>query len=421
MPAASPNLLSPAGLRGALQPCGAAQAVPCGWRRVRLADLAETCSGTTPARGREDYYAGRIPWVKTGELKDGEISDTEERVTARALQETSLRLLPKGTLLIAMYGQGQTRGRTGLLKCEATTNQACFAVLPNEQFHPEFLQFWFRLSYQRLRRQTEGRGGSQSNLNGDVLRQESVPLPPLLEQRHIATRLREQLAEVTNARAAVQAQVDAAQELPLAHLRSVFAPVTTSQWPRKNLSDLCEIVASQVDPRLPEYSRLPHVSAENIETGSCRLLNVRTAAEDGMISGKYLFQQGDVLYSKLRPYLRKVTIAESPGLCSADMYPIRVNPALLDARFTAWMLLGEEFTKYANGESQRSRMPKLNREQLFGWDAPVPPLSQQRRLAAQIELKLARSRQLAIHLNDRLAALDHLPAALLRDAFAGNI
>lgn len=166
------------------------------WPLMAVAEFAETSSGATPSRSNPLYYdSGSIPWVKTAELVDGEIDKTEESITDLALKECSLRLLPPGTLLVAMYGQGQTRGRTGLLRVAATTNQACFAILPNpSSFLPEFLQFWFRHSYQRLRRETERRGGNQPNLNGLLLRQHLVPLPPIDEQCRTVERLSRRLA-----------------------------------------------------------------------------------------------------------------------------------------------------------------------------------------------------------------------------------
>jgi type I restriction enzyme S subunit len=242
-------------------------------------------------------------------------------------------------------------------------------------------------------------------------------VPPLLEQQRIAARLREQLAEVAKAREAVQAQVETARKLPTFILRSMFSGPAAKRWPRRRLGEVCEITAQQVNPTVPEYRGLPHVSAENIVGGMCRLLEVRSAAEDGMESGKYLFERGEVLYSKLRPYLRKAVVAPFRGLCSADMYPIRVNPAVFSPQFFAWLLLGEEFTAYANEASQRSRMPKLNREQLFSWALPTPPLDEQDRLSAIIDLAFEGIRKVAGSLGTHLAAIDHLPAAILRDAF----
>jgi len=192
------------------------------WNWIRVCDLTETCSGTTPARGNHEFYGGSIPWVKTGELRDARVTETEEHVTEEALKRSSLRLLPEETLLIAMYGQGQTRGRTGLLGCRATTNQACFAILPSPQFDPEFMQLWFRANYDRLRTQTESRGGNQPNLNGELLNQELVPLPPLPIQRALAARLRAEISAATDLRTALEAKLATLDRLPAALLRQVF-------------------------------------------------------------------------------------------------------------------------------------------------------------------------------------------------------
>lgn len=180
------------------------------WPFKRIADIAETCSGSTPSRSRSDFYGGSVPWVKTAELRDGPIEAAEECITDTALQECSLRLLPVGTLLVAMYGQGQTRGRTGLLRVPATTNQACFAILPNpSEFVPEFLQLWFRANYLRLRKETEGRGGNQPNLNGIFLRQQMAPIPSLDEQCQIVKAVFEKLSLVTQIRSALVDQIKA--------------------------------------------------------------------------------------------------------------------------------------------------------------------------------------------------------------------
>jgi type I restriction enzyme S subunit len=193
------------------------------WKRHVLESVAKTCSGSTPSRSRKDYFLGSIPWVKTGELKDNTIVDTEEHVSEAALQGTSIALLPVDTLLIAMYGQGQTRGRTALLAKPSTTNQACFAVLPNKNaFVPLFLQFWFMHNYSRLRTETEARGGNQPNFNGDYLKKQLIPLPSLSDQRRLAACLREQMTAAEQARAAAEAELDAINALPAALLRRAF-------------------------------------------------------------------------------------------------------------------------------------------------------------------------------------------------------
>ena len=150
----------------------------------------------------------------------------------------------------------------------------------------------------------------------------------------------------------------------------------------------------RLTPKIPEYGALPHVNGENIESGTCQLIYLNSAADDGMTSGKYLFNAGDVLYSKLRPYLRKVTVADFKGVCSADMYPIKANQDVLDSHFLSWVLVSDEFTNYANEESRRARMPKLNRDQLFAYEAPIPSLDEQRQIAAFMKDKVEQTKKI---------------------------
>lgn len=193
------------------------------WKSKRIEEFAKTCSGTTPSRDIKEYYIGSIPWVKTGELQDGWIENVEEHISETALRETSLKLLPANTLLIAMYGQGKTRGRTGLLAKPATTNQACFAILPNsDKFESTYLQLWFRFSYSRLRSDSEGRGGNQPNLNGDILRTEQVPLPKLDEQQRITAILTEKLEEAEKLRKSLEEQLEIINKLPVSLLNQAF-------------------------------------------------------------------------------------------------------------------------------------------------------------------------------------------------------
>lgn len=245
----------------------------------------------------------------------------------------------------------------------------------------------------------------------------SVSLPPLPEQRRIAARLREQLAEAEKARTALQAQLDAAEKLSSAQLTHLFSDIPKGDGSTRKLAQVFSITARQVDPTLTEFRDLPHVSAENIEPCTGRLLPVKSAAEDGMTSGKYLFDAGDLLYSKLRPYLRKVTIAPFRGVCSADMYPIKVEKALLDPVFAKWLLLSDGFTSYAEEASQRSRMPKLNREQLFGWETLFPSIASQARVGAILDRLAAPTHALVGDIRARLDSLEQLPAALLRKEF----
>ena len=199
---------------------------------------------------------------------------------------------------------------------------------------------------------------------------------------------------------------------------AVVDPVNR-KWPRVPLGDICRIDAPIVDPRIDEYRNLPHVSGEDIESGTGRLLALHSAAEDGMTSGKYLFDAEVVLYSKLRPYLRKVAVADFRGLCSADMYPLVFDRSRVCLDYAKFGLLSEEFTAYANEASARARMPKLNREQLLAYEFPLPPLEAQEQIAAELTKTLTAVDKARRAAQERLAAAEALPAAYLREVFGG--
>lgn len=191
--------------------------------RIRLGDLSQTTSGSTPSRDRKDYWKPAVhPWVRTAEVAFEPITTTGESISDRALRECSLSLLPVGTVLVAMYGQGKTRGQSAVLRVAATTNQACFAILPGELHDPQYLQFWLRHSYQALRELSDARGGNQSNLNGEILNGFEVPLIPLPEQQRIVTNLERQLAAIEQMRTAAQAQLADIEALPARLLAQVF-------------------------------------------------------------------------------------------------------------------------------------------------------------------------------------------------------
>ncbi len=145
-------------------------------KRVTLGDIAAVSSGGTPDRKRSDFWNGSIPWVKTGEIRFNTIRDTEEKITPLALKESSARLYPAGTLLMAMYGQGKTRGQVARLGIGAAINQACAAISPERADDAAYLFQYLSLRYTDIRRLSNS--GSQENLNAELIRSIPVVYPP---------------------------------------------------------------------------------------------------------------------------------------------------------------------------------------------------------------------------------------------------
>lgn len=191
--------------------------------RKVLGRHARTTSGSTPRRDDKRYWApAEIPWVKTGEVAFAPIQRTEEAISRQALVECALTLLPPESVLIAMIGQGKTRGQSAILEIEATTNQNCFAVFPNNTWDPDFLYHWLMASYEDLRNLSASRGGSQSALNGTLLNGLEIPAPPLPEQRRIVQQLQARLAAADTIARAAAAQLAEIESLPQRLLAQAF-------------------------------------------------------------------------------------------------------------------------------------------------------------------------------------------------------
>lgn len=164
------------------------------YKRVRLSDICQISSGGTPSRSRREYYNGNILWVKTGELKNEVLYDTEEKITQLGLNNSSAKLYPAGSLLIAMYGA--TIGQTAKLGVEATTNQACAVLydIDNTFINTDYL--WLYLQSQTEKLKSMAYGGAQPNINAGIVANYLIPLPPLNIQNKIVihiTQLKEQI------------------------------------------------------------------------------------------------------------------------------------------------------------------------------------------------------------------------------------
>ena len=163
--------------------------IPENWKWVRLGEIGSWSSGATPSRSNPKYYGGEIPWLKTGDLNDGYIVEVPEYITEEALNKTSVRLNPIGSILMAMYGA--TIGKLGILDIEATTNQACCACIPFKGIYNKFL-FYYLLG-QRGYYIKMGAGGAQPNISKEKIVSSILPLPPLAEQKRIVEKIEEML------------------------------------------------------------------------------------------------------------------------------------------------------------------------------------------------------------------------------------
>lgn len=187
-------------------------------------------------------------------------------------------------------------------------------------------------------------------------------------------------------------------------------------WVWASFGDVAIIESNLVDPAA--YQDSPHIAPNHIESWTGKLLEYTTIAEDKVFSSKHTFRSGQILYSKIRPYLAKAVLVDFSGLCSADMYPIAalINPAYLHR----W-LISPEFTELASRNQGRTVLPKINQPALQKLTIPVPPLNEQYRIVAKIEALKARSQRVKEELEAIAPLLDQFRQSVLAAAFRGDL
>lgn len=180
---------------------------------TKIRSICQLGSGGTPSRSCPQYYNGTIPWVKTGEVLNDEIFDTEEHITEQAIANSSAKLYPQNSLIIAMYGQGDTRGRTAKLGIDATTNQACAVLynIDNNIVLTDYLWFYLQGCYHDLR--SLASGNNQPNLNAGKINNYAVVIPPLNVQNEIVEHISKLKEQIKSLRAlAADTRADAIQQ-----------------------------------------------------------------------------------------------------------------------------------------------------------------------------------------------------------------
>lgn len=184
--------------------------VPGHWAISSLSYVAKIDTGSTPDRARPSYWGGNIPWVKTGEVKYSIITETEEYITESGLRNSATRLAPVGTILMAMYGQGVTRGRVGIVGIPVTYNQACCAILFNQRLNNMFGYYYFIAAYPNVR--DAGNETSQMNLSSGYISKLKIPIPPIGEQKEIINFIEKAAQKIEKATILKAQEIEALKE-----------------------------------------------------------------------------------------------------------------------------------------------------------------------------------------------------------------
>ena len=295
-----------------------------------------------------------------------------------------------------------------------------FPIKPRPELVREYLLYWLIADETCERINATCTGARMPRAQMNEVMGFDFPLPPLPEQQRIVAILDEAFDGIATAKANAEQNLQNARALFESHRQSVFTE-RGEGWVEKRLSDVCAITSTLVDPRKDEFLDLTHVGAGNIESQTGVFVDLKTAQEEGLISGKFLFDESMVLYSKIRPYLMKVARPDFNGLCSADMYPLAPLPNEITRDYLFHLLLSKPFTDYAIQGSARAGMPKVNREHLFEFRVWLPGVEKQKELSEKLDALHAETQRLESLYQQKLTALDDLKKSLLHQAFSSQL
>ena len=388
--------------------------VPDGWCWTTMGEIGNWQAGATPSRMRKDYYGGNIPWLKTGDLTDGYICEIPETITDKALEETSVKLNPTGSVLIAMYGA--TIGKIGILTFPATTNQACCACVDYKAVTQKYL-FYFLLSYKEEFVKMGG-GGAQPNISKEKIISTLIPVPPIAEQNRIADEIERLIAFIEtidlnqgrleqslklckerildmalSGKLIPQDQDDEPAIELLRKINPSFAPTDNRHYENKPFSipDSWVWVIGK-DLFLPMKNCKPsgeyfkYIDIDSIDNQDCVIKCPKVLPVTAAPSRATRYTQvGDILFSMVRPYLKNIAIVtEGNCIASTGFYVCSPNEALF-SKYCYYLMISpyviNGLTQFMKGDNS----PSINNAHISEWLYPLPPLNEQKRIVQKID------------------------------------
>lgn len=381
--------------------------LPTHWQLKKLGEVCHTTSGGTPSRKQASYYNGNIPWVKSGELDRGLILDTEEKISEEAIKNSSAKVFPKGTLLIALYGA--TIGKLAFLGVDAATNQAICGIFKNDNIDSNYLYHF--LFYKKPNLVKQGIGGAQPNISQGILKNLDLPIPPLPEQQAIVAKIEGLLSELENGK---QQLLTAQQQLKVYRqslLKWAFEGKLTNKkvkegelpkgWKTEKLGLICEIKNGK--------------NQKLVENPNGKYPIYGSAGKMGF-ADSYLCDAGSTIVGRKGTINKPLYVNEK--FWNVDTaFGFMPNTDIITNRFLYFFCLSFNFAKL----DKSTTIPSLAKTDLQKIDVVLPPLNEQELIVSELESKLTVCDKIEETISQSLQQTETLRQSILKKAFEGKL
>jgi type I restriction enzyme S subunit len=356
-----------------------------GWEYKKLGEVCETSSGGTPSRSHIEYYeGGTIPWLRSGEVAQGMIYNSELYITESGLNNSSAKLFPVDTVVIAMYGA--TVGQVGVLKRDMTTNQAICGILPNKILNPCFLMYTLRAKKAIFIK--DAVGGAQPNISQNIIKNTSIPIPSITEQQQIVSEL-DLLSDVIEKK---KAQIEELDKLEQSTFYDMFGdPVSNEKgWIIRKLGDICDVRDGTHDS--PSYllsSDYVLITSKNIQGDSIDFSTANFISKEDYdnINKRSYVDDGDIIMAMIGTIGKPIIVKRNDiNFCIKNVALIKFNDKdeVLNI-YVKGLLDNGSYICYIQGLNKGGTQKFVALGTLRGLKVPLPPLALQQEFAAKIE------------------------------------
>ena len=428
--------------------------LPEGWASTNLADIGRWSSGGTPSRSKAEYFGQGVPWVKSGDLPDGLILGTEEQITELGLNNSSAKLMPAGTISLALYGA--TIGKLGFLTFPAATNQACANVVPNKELiEPRYLFFY--LMSERKILIDKGQGGAQPNISQEIVKAHPIVLAPLNEQRRIVAKLEKLLSRVNATQVRLATIPHILKQFRHSVLTAACSGRLTADWrlehsikAEENSNHL--ICQTDVDSlpdtwRLKEMSMLASIHhgfafkskdfggrgpivltpGNFTERGTLDFCNKRVVRLARKPEAKWRLNNGDLLVVMTDLSPKKLILGSTVLLQSSEtvLHNQRIGlikpKSNIQADYLRYAMLRPGFKRYVDETATGSLIQHTSPDRILAGWIPVPPQSEQQEIVRRVEALFKTADAVEARYRTAKAHVDKLTQSILAKAFRGDL
>jgi type I restriction enzyme S subunit len=377
---------------------------------IRLGDIATVTAGQAAPK---DFSISGTPFIRAGHLEDlvsGKGLLQIPKVNEEIANKNRLKKLPKGSILFAKSGMSAKKNRIYISEEDTYFVSHLAAILPSNNYDTNFLARylnWYNPTNLIL-------DDAYPSIRLEDINNLEIPLPDLPTQQKIAAIL----DKADELRKYNKQLIEKYDSLTQSLFLDMFGDIKSNskKWNLKPFEYFAKF-DTKMTADFIKYANYPHIGIANIEKETGKLVDYKLISEENLSSGKYIFDDSHIIYSKIRPNLNKVALPNFSGLCSADSYPLKVIKENTNRIFFAYVLRSDSFVEFILTHSTRTNIPKANKEQMKKYFGIVPPIELQNQFAELIQLIETQKQQA----QEALTKSEDLFQGLLQQAFKGDL